>query len=321
MSYDAKYLRGLSNEELEGTISERDERITALEEANAGIAEQLTAAQALAETLAAERDEAKRNVKRLEKRSEIHRSIIDGLNDQKLAGWGEKEREEMQRLREQVVDVPDGSDPLHPNGRCRCYGEGRCTWCLLSAAQHRLATLEKLAGELIAALPRCNGYRSVAEGDCQRVATHLHHDDYDNMVYLYCAEHAAEIGSDAQPSALDSPLREMRAFLASDSAAGEKGSARQVVVTLKQVARPKPRFIDDDEPQQGAAESAALFSPEMVEALWSVSFGRNGAYAEIDPMFGKWATYVGNTPDGDGFTREAAIRRAFDLSRGEKGST
>ena len=25
------------------------------------------------------------------------------------------------------------ADPLHPNGRCRCAGEGRCNWCLRMA--------------------------------------------------------------------------------------------------------------------------------------------------------------------------------------------
>lgn len=61
----------------------------------------------------------------------------------------------------------------------------------------------------------------------------------------------------------------------------------------------------------------------MYEACTAITFGRRGAYAEQvaadeDPVFGHWATYVGNAPDADGLTREAAIARAFDLSKGAK---
>lgn len=30
-------------------------------------------------------------------------------------------------------DAADVDDPLHPTGRCRCGGEGRCAWCLMTA--------------------------------------------------------------------------------------------------------------------------------------------------------------------------------------------
>lgn len=26
-------------------------------------------------------------------------------------------------------DEDDGVDPMHPDGRCTCSGEGRCEWC------------------------------------------------------------------------------------------------------------------------------------------------------------------------------------------------
>ena len=25
--------------------------------------------------------------------------------------------------------APEPTDPMHPNGKCRCHGEGACEWC------------------------------------------------------------------------------------------------------------------------------------------------------------------------------------------------
>jgi hypothetical protein len=32
---------------------------------------------------------------------------------------------------------------LHPNGRCRCFGEGTCEWCRATAAEERVRELER----------------------------------------------------------------------------------------------------------------------------------------------------------------------------------
>lgn len=48
--------------------------------------------------------------------------------------------------------LPCLSDDLHPNGRCRCSGEGHCVWCRRTAASIALAegypTAEQLRAEL-----------------------------------------------------------------------------------------------------------------------------------------------------------------------------
>ena len=109
------------------------------------------------------------------------------------------------------------------------------------------------------------------------------------------------------------------------------GAAGQTSATSATEGKPSPVREDEDSiastaqtsspgdaPKTGAL-SSELFTPEMVEAIWSISFGRIGAYAELDPLFGHFGVFEGNTPIADGLTREAAIRRAFDLSRGDGG--
>ena len=37
-----------------------------------------------------------------------------------------------------VEDDDDGEiDLLHPNGRCTCFGEGKCEWCVRTAEKER----------------------------------------------------------------------------------------------------------------------------------------------------------------------------------------
>ena len=136
-------------------------------------------------------------------------------------------------------------------------------------ARHRLAALEKLAGEL------CN-----------------------------CIEGSYESGRGGLD--LFQAQTEMRAFLASDSAVGEKTSAG---------TRADDAARGNSEPRQGATETAALFTPEMVEAITSIEFA--GAFAHPVSMLRPdhhWVAVDANSTHPD-LTREQAIRRAFDLSR------
>ena len=72
----------------------------------------------------------------------------------------------------------------------------------------------------------------------------------------------------------------------------------------------------NSEPRQGAAETAALFSPEMVGAITSIEFSGSFAHpvSTLRPDH-HWVAVDANSTHPD-LTREAAIRRAFDLSRG-----
>jgi len=47
----------------------------------------------------------------------------------KLVSWIVLSRDEVFTLRGILASWPK-VDPLHPTGRCTCYGEGTCEWCV-----------------------------------------------------------------------------------------------------------------------------------------------------------------------------------------------
>lgn len=60
------------------------------------------------------------------------------------------------------------SDPMHPNGRCTCCGEGKCLWCQLidandscNAKDETIAALRRMLATVVS-----HAYPDSAQGYC-----------------------------------------------------------------------------------------------------------------------------------------------------------
>lgn len=95
----------------------------------------------------AERRDADRSTPPLEltvREAARQRVPLDGADAQALEGamaLTERERDEAREEAHELTQLLARKakiDPLHPNGRCRCAGEGQCEWCQRTEARDEL---------------------------------------------------------------------------------------------------------------------------------------------------------------------------------------
>ena len=58
-----------------------------------------------------------------------------------------RERDEAREEAHELTQLLAGKakiDPLHPNGRCRCAGEGQCEWCQRTEAREELDSIAEV---------------------------------------------------------------------------------------------------------------------------------------------------------------------------------
>lgn len=81
------------------------------------------------------------------KRGDLDAAPLSGSHrelEQKL----EDLQAERDALLEELADPCASTDPLHPSGRCRCAGEGKCSFCLRMLALERAEAAEERAAAL-----------------------------------------------------------------------------------------------------------------------------------------------------------------------------